>query len=337
MLINSLGVDMKKRLARSWHVAAAAIFLIAGPVLAQSFPTKPLRLFTGSGAGGGADLTARVVADRLGRALKTQVVVENRPGATGMVANRLVSDSAPDGYTLLLQPSSFISISPHLNPKENWDPRTRLSPVIQISSYGLVLAVHPSVPAKSVRELIDLARRQSGVLNFASSGIGSNLHIAGELFKLEAKIKITHVPYRTSPQAVTDLIAGRADFMFGLIPVMHPFFQEGRLRALAVTSLSRNRMLPDVPTVAEAGLPGLSKFQALSWEGIFAPAGTPPAIVARLNSEIGKIVDSAEVRKAWDEKGVDVVLSTPEELGKRLDDDYTRIGKLLSDLNLKNF
>jgi len=328
---------MKKQFGRGCNVAAVAILLMAGTVSAQTFPTKPLRLFTGSGAGGGADLTARVIADRLGKVLKEQVIVENRPGATGMVANRLVSTAAADGYTLLLQPSSFIAISPHLNPKENWDPRARLAPVIQISSYGLVLAVHPSVPAKSVKELTDLARKQAGVLNFASSGIGSNLHIAGELFKLEAKIKITHVPYRSSPQAVTDLIAGRADFMFGLIPVMHPFFQEGRLRALAVTSLARNKMLPDVPTVAEAGLPGLSKFQALSWEGIFAPAGTPPGIVGRLNAEIGKIVDSAEVRKAWDDKGVDVVLSTPEELGKRLDDDYTRIGKLLSELNLKNF
>ncbi len=316
--------------------ALAVLFFISGQVAAQSYPSKPLRLFTGSGPGGGADQTSRVIAERLGKVLGQQVIVENRAGATGMIANRLVAESAPDGYTLLLQPSSFVAISPHLNAsQDNWDPRKRLSPVIQVSSYGLVLETHPSVPARSVKDLVNIAKKQPGVLNFASSGIGSNLHISAELFRIETNIKVTHVPYRSSASALVDLLAGRADFMFGLIPVSYPFIQQGKLRALAVSSTSRNSLLPDVPTVAEAGLPGLAKFRVLSWEGVFAPAGTPQPVINRLNAEIGKIVQSAEVRKIWDNKGVDTETGKPEELGKQLEEDYTRIGKLLTELKIK--
>lgn len=315
---------------------AASLWFVPAPAPAQVYPVKPVRMFTGSGPGGGSDQTSRAIAERLSKSLGQQVIVENRPGATGMIANRLVADSAPDGYTLLVEPSSFVAISPHLNAgQDNWDPRKRLAPVIQVSSYGLVLETHPSVPARSVKELIDLAKRQPGILNFASSGIGSNLHISAELFRIETNIKVTHIPYRTSPNALVDLLAGRADFMFGLIPVSYPFIKQGRLRALAVSSAKRNTLLPEVPTVAEAGLSNLSKFRVLSWEGVFAPTGTPPAIISRLNAEIGKIVDSAEVRKLWDSKGVDTVTGTPEDLARQLDEDYLRVGKLLAMLNLK--
>ncbi len=315
--------------------AVAALFVIPCLALAQSYPNKPIRLYTGSGPGGGADQTSRVIAERLGKVLGQQVIVENRAGATGMIANRLTTSSAPDGYTLLLEPSSFVAISPHLNAKDGGDPRKLLDPIIQVSSYGLVLETHPSVPAKSVKELVNLAQRQPGVLNFSSSGIGSNLHISAELFRIETNIKVVHVPYRSSSSALIDLLAGRADFMFGLIPVSFPFIKQGKLRALAVTSTTRNTLLPDVPTVAQAGLPSLAKFRVLSWEGVFTPAGTPPAIIKRLNAEIGKIVDSAEVKKIWDLKGVETVTGTPEDLGKQLEEDYTRVGKLLIDLKIK--
>jgi tripartite-type tricarboxylate transporter receptor subunit TctC len=315
--------------------AAASLLMIAGPASAQSYPSKPVRLITGSGAGGGADQTSRVIAERLSQALGQPVVVENRAGATGMIANRLVADAAPDGYTLLLEPSSFIAISPHLNAQDGWDPRKKLDPVVQVSSYGLVLETHPSVPAKTVKELVDLARKRPGVLNYSSSGVGSNLHISAELFRIETGIDIVHVPYKSSAAALTDLLAGRADFMFGLIPVSYPFIKQGKLRALAVTSASRNSLLPDVPTIAEAGVPKLLKFRVLSWEGVFAPAGTPDAVVKRLNTEIAKIVESPEVKKIWDDKGVDTVTGTPQELGKQLEDDYTRVGKLLADLKIK--
>jgi tripartite-type tricarboxylate transporter receptor subunit TctC len=315
--------------------AAASLLMIAGLVSAQSYPSKPVRLITGSGAGGGADQTSRVIAERLSQALGQPVVVENRAGATGMIANRLVADAAPDGYTLLLEPSSFIAISPHLNAQDGWDPRKKLDPVVQVSSYGLVLETHPSVPAKTVKQLVDLARQRPGVLNYSSSGVGSNLHISAELFRIETGIDIVHVPYKSSAAALTDLLAGRADFMFGLIPVSYPFIQQGKLRALAVTSASRNSLLPDVPTIAEAGVPKLLKFRVLSWEAVFVPAGTPDAIVKRLNAEIAKIVESAEIRKIWNDKGVDTVTGTPQELGKQLEEDYTRVGKLLANLKIQ--
>lgn len=314
------------------HTAIAALFVAPGFAPAQSYPSKPVRLLTGSGPGGGADQTSRVLAERLSRVLKEQVVVENRPGATGMIANRLVANAAPDGHTLLLEPSSFVAISPHLNAKDGWDPTKSLAPIIQVSAYGLVLVVHPSVPAKTVKELIALARSQPGVLNFASSGVGSNFHLSAELFKIRAKIDIVHIPYRGSSNALIDLLAGRADLMFGLIPISYPYIRQGKLRALGVTATARNALMPDVPTISEAALPG---FEVLSWEGVFAPVGTPSAIIARLNAEIGAIVNSAEVRKLWVNKGVETVTGTPEDLGNKLKADYTRLGELLTKLKIK--
>ena len=317
---------------RGFRIVAFA-FLLAVPqwALAQGYPTKPVRLLTGSAPGGGADQTSRVIADRLSRALGQQVVVENRPGATGMIANRLVSNAAPDGYTLLLEPSSFVAISPHLNAKDGWDPNKSLAPIIQVSAYGLVLVVHPSVPAQSVKELIALARSQPGVLNFASSGVGSNFHLSAELFRIRAKINIVHIPYRGSSNALIDLLAGRADLMFGLIPISYPYIKQGKLRALGVTAMTRNPLMPDVPTISEAALPG---FEVLSWEGVFAPAGTSSAIITRLNSEIGKIVESPAMRKMWVDKGVETVTGSPADLGNKLKADYTRLGDLLKKLKV---
>jgi len=323
---------MGSRSTRLFCAAVVALLVTPGMAPAQSYPTKPVRLLTGSAPGGGADQTSRVIGERLSRTLKQQVVVENRPGATGMIANRLVADSAPDGYTLLLEPSSFVAISPHLNAKDGWDPTKRLAPIIQVSSYGLVLVVHPSVPARTVKELIALARARPGVLNFASSGVGSNFHLSAELFKIRAKINIVHIPYRGSSNALIDLLAGRADLMFGLIPISYPYIKQGKLRALGMTAKTRNPLLPDVPTIDEAGLPG---FEVLSWEGVFAPHGTPSAIISRLNSEIGRIVNSAEVKKIWVNKGVETVTGSPADLGNKLNADYTRLGELLVKLKVK--
>lgn len=323
---------MKPLSGTIFHAAIAALIVAPALALAQSYPAKPVRLLTGSAPGGGADQTSRVIAERLSRVLKEQVVVENRPGATGMIANRLVANAAPDGHTLLLEPSSFVAISPHLNAKDGWDPTKSLAPIIQVSAYGLILVVHPSVPARSVKELIALARSRPGVLNFASSGVGSNLHLAAEIFRIDARINIVHIPYRGSSNALVDLLAGRADLMFGLIPISYPYIRQGKLRALGVTAKTRNALLPDVPTIDQAGLPG---YEVLSWEGVFAPAGTPTAIITRLNAEIGKIVNSPEIRKVWENKGVDTVTGTPEDLGRKLGADYMRLGELLTKLKIK--
>lgn len=311
------------------------LFLLALAPLAaaaQQYPSKPVRLVTGSAPGGGADQTARAIAQRLTEALNVQVIVDARPGATGMIANQLVSRAAPDGYTLLLQPSSFIAVSPHFNSKEGWDPTKSLAPIIQVSAYGLVVVVHPSVPAKTVKQLIAIARAKPGMLNFASSGVGSNFHLAGELFNLRAKINMLHVPYRGSPAAVIDLISGRADVMFGLVPVLLPYIKDGRLRALAMTGTRRNALLPDIPTVDEAALPG---YEVVSWEGILAPAGTPRELIAKLNSAIAAIMNAPEMKDLWAAKGVETVTGTPEAFAARLREDYVKTGALIKAAGVK--
>lgn len=304
---------------------ALLLALSPGAARAQAYPAKPVRLMTGSAPGGGGDLTSRAIAQKISGALGQQVIVDDRPGAAGMLANQLLSQSAPDGYTMLLQPSSFICISPHLNSQDGWDPSRNAAGIIQVSAYGLIVVVHPSVPAKSVKELIAVARAKPGVLNYASSGVGSNFHVGAEIFKLRTKINMVHVPYRGSTAAVIDLIAGRADVMFGLVPVLNPYIKEGRVRAIAVTGKKRNALLPDVPTVGET-LPG---YEVESWEGVVAPAGTPRAIIARLNKEIAAAVNSAELRELWKNNGVDTVTTAPEAFSTKLRDEYLRYGELL--------
>ncbi|MBI1965064.1 MAG: tripartite tricarboxylate transporter substrate binding protein [Betaproteobacteria bacterium] len=313
-------------------VVAWLLALFPTAATAQAYPNKPVRLMTGSAAGGGGDLTSRAIAQKLSASLGQQVIVDDRPGATGMIANQLLARAAPDGYTILLQPSSFICISPHLNSQEGWDPSKNVAGIIQVSAYGLVVVVHPSVPAKTVKELIAIAEAKPGVLNFATSGVGSNFHLGAEIFKLRAKVNMVHVPYRGSTAAVIDLIAGRADVMFGLVPVLNPYIKEGKLRAIAFTARKRNVLLPDVPTVGES-LPGYS---VESWEGVVAPAVTPRDIIARLNQEIAAAVNSAELRELWKNRGVDTVTGTAEEFSAKLKEDYERYGDLLKRLGVNN-
>lgn len=311
----------------SYFLFSAAMLMVLSPgaASAQPYPVKPVRLMTGSAPGGGGDLTARAIAQKLSPALGQQVIVDDRPGATGMIANQLLSQSAPDGYTMLLQPSSFICVSPHLNSQDGWNPAKNVAGIIQVSAYGLILVVHPSVPAKTVKELVAIAKAKPGILNYASSGVGSNFHIGAEIFKLRTKTNMVHVPYKGSTAAVVDLIAGRADVMFGLVPVLNPYIREGKLRAIAVTGRKRNALLPDVPTIGET-LPG---YQVESWEGIVAPAATPRALIARLNKEIAAAVNSPELRELWRNRGVDTVTTTPEAFSAMVKEEYERYGDLL--------
>ena len=324
---------MKHHGENGYTLASGALLLavVAAVAHAQPFPNKPLRLLTGSAPAGGGDLTARAIAQKLSATLGQQVIVENRPGATGMIANQALSSAAPDGYTLLLQPSSFICISPHLNSQDGWDPSKRVAGIIQVSAYGLVVVVHPSVPAKSLTDLIALAKNKPGVLNYATSGVGSNFHLSAELFNLRAKVSMVHVSYRGSTAAVIDLIAGRADVMFGLVPVLNPYIREGKLRALAFTARKRNPLLADVPTASEL----LPDFVVESWEGVFAPSGTSAELVARLNKEIAAAVNSAELRELWKSRGVESVTGTADEFSQKLREDYQRYGELLKRLGVK--
>jgi tripartite-type tricarboxylate transporter receptor subunit TctC len=319
-------------LRRPLRVAALLTIALASTgAQAQTYPAKPVRLVTGSAPGGGADLTARAIAQRLTDVLGAPIVVDNRSGATGMIANQLVSKAPPDGYTLLLQPSSFVTISAHLNSKERWDPVKSLAPVIQVSAYGLVLVVHPSVPAKTVPELIAVAKAKPGVLNFVSSGVGSNFHLAGELFKQRAGVNMVHVPYRGSPAAVIDLISGRGDVMFGLVPVLLPHITQGRLRPIAVTTKQRNALLTATPAVGES-LPG---FEVASWEGMFAPAGTSQEIIAKLHAAVAAILARPDMKEQWAGNGVDYVSVTTEQFAARLREDYERTGALIKAVGVK--
>jgi len=306
--------------------------LLSGAVSAQTWPTKVVRMVTGSVAGGGADITGRPIAQRMSELLKQQVIIDNRPGAAGLLANDLVAKAAPDGHTLLLTPGSFLIISSYLNARPPYDPLTLLTPIAQVDSYSFVLVVHPSVPAKNAKELVAVAKAKPGALSFVSSGVGSNFHLAGELFKLRGKVELWHVPYKGSPQAIVDLLAGRADVMFVGLPAVMPHIKSGRLRAIGVTGPKRNPLLPDVQTVAESALPG---YEVIGWEGVFAPLGTSREIVNRVNAMINEILMTPEMRELWASKGVDFIPNTAEQFAAKVREDYENVGRLIKAAGIK--
>ena len=305
---------------------------LAPAASAQTWPTKIVRVVTGSVAGGGADVTGRPIAQRMSEILKQQVIIDNRPGAAGLLANDLVAKAAPDGYTLLLTPGSFLIITSYLNARPPYNPQTVLTPVVQADTYNFVVVVHPSVPAKNAKELLAVAKSKPGALTFVSSGVGSNFHLAGELFKLRGNVDMLHVSYKGSPQAIVDLIAGRADVMFVGIPAVMPHIKSGRLRAVGTTGLKRNALFPDLPTVAESALPG---YEIVGGEGFFAPIGTPREIVSRVNAMVNEILQTPEMRELWASKGVDFVPNTVEQFTARVRDDYENTGRLIKAAGIK--
>jgi len=317
--------------ARLWLLMMSSC-LLSGAVSAQTWPTKVVRMVTGSVAGGGADITGRPIAQRMSELLKQQVIIDNRPGAAGLLANDLVAKAAPDGHTLLLTPGSFLIISSYLNARPPYDPLTLLTPIAQVDSYSFVLVVDPSVPAKNAKELVAVAKAKPGALSFVSSGVGSNFHLAGELFKLRGKVELWHVPYKGSPQAIVDLLAGRADVMFVGLPAVMPHIKSGRLRAVGVTGPKRNPLLPDVQTVAESALPG---YEVIGWEGVFAPLGTSREIVHRVNAMINEILMTPEMRELWASKGVDFIPNTAEQFAVKVREDYENVGRLIKAAGIK--
>lgn len=312
--------------------ACVAVLLVPATVWPQAYPAKLIRVVTGSTAGGAADVTARQIVPRLAEALKIQIIVDNRPGVAGMIANEHVSKAAPDGYTLLLQPGSFIMVSAILNARGAWDPTKSLAPVIQIGAYGFVLAVHPSVPARTVKELIAVARAKPAALTFVSTGVGSNFHLAGELFKIRAKVDMWHVPYKGSPPAILDLVAGRADTTFMQVPSLLPHIKDGKLRALGVTGSRRNSLLPEVPTIAEAALPG---YEITGTEWLLAPAATPHEILAKLNAVVTAIFDAPDMKALWAGKGVEFTPGTPEHFAARLKQEYEKTAAVIREAGVK--
>ena len=309
------------------RAAALAFAALAPLAYAQNYPTKPVKIIVPFAAGGPADIYARVIGEKLASALGQSFVIEDRPGGGAIVGTDAVAKAAPDGYTLLMM-SNTHTVNESLFAEKPYQLMRDLVPVAPVNYSDLVLVVHPSVPAANLREFLALAKAKPGTLNYASSGPGTPYHMAGELLKAMAGVDIVHVPYKGSSGARTDILGGQVQMMFDAITTMAPNVRAGKLRALGTSGKVRSAVLPEVPTVSEAGVPG---YDAVIWLGIMAPAGTPRAIVERLNNEITRAANSAEVRDAWARQGGVAMSMTPEEFGRYIREDiekWARVVKL---------
>jgi tripartite-type tricarboxylate transporter receptor subunit TctC len=296
----------------------ALLSFTAAAALAQAFPSKPVRIVVPFPPGGGADTLARIMEPKLAAIWAQPIIVENRPGASGRIGADYVARSAPDGYTLLM--SSTASLT-----EKNVD---QFAPVSLVSASAYVVTAHPNVPADSIRQLIVLAKANPGKLSFASSGMGAASHLAGELFKAMAGVDLLHVPYKGTGQAVTDLVAGHVDLMFAPPQTVMPYVQTGRLTAFAVTSAKRSETLPELPTVAESGVPG---YEAVGWFGLLAPVATPKAIVAKLGADVNRALAEREVRRKMLDLGSDPAGDSPEEFARFISADQAKWSKLMKE------
>ena len=294
-------------------VAVLTMLAVAAPLGAQSFPAKPIRMVIPFAPGGGTDLIGRLSASRLSESMGQPVVVENRPGASGVLGVEFGVKAPPDGYTLTLLVSNYSSY-PSLF-KLSFDPVKDIQPVIQLSQGPMVVAVHPSVPAKNVRELIALAKKNPGALNYASTGHGAVSHLAVEHFGLMAGVQLTHIPYKGTGPALLDVVSGNVTVIFGSVLPTLPFVRNGKLRGIAVTTTTRIPAQPGLPTIAESGLP---EHEAINWNGVILPRGTPRPIVDRYNAEFGRMLKSRDVVERLEGDGSSPVGGSPEAFGERL-------------------
>jgi tripartite-type tricarboxylate transporter receptor subunit TctC len=311
----------------------AAAFVWTNPARAQSpYPTRPIQLVVTVPPGGAADFVARIVATKLADALGQSVIISNRGGAAGTTAAASVAKSEPDGYTLLLNTIATHGIGPHLYASLPYDPAKDFAPIILLARFPLIMTVTASLPARSVAELIALAKARPGEFAFASAGTGGAPHLAGELFKTVAGVDLLHVPYRGSGPAVVDLIAGRVAIMIDAAPPLQPFIVSGQLRPLAAASRQRHRLLPDVPTFAELGY---DRMDISLWYGIVAPAATPPAVVQRLNGELVKILALPDIRKSLLDQGADIEGGTPAAFDAFMRQESSRWGAVVKEAGIK--
>jgi tripartite-type tricarboxylate transporter receptor subunit TctC len=310
-------------------LAALALLPFGGAIAAEPYPVKPIRMIVGFAPGGGTDLTARPVAQKLSELLGQQVIVENRPGAAGNIATEQVARAAPDGYTLLMGTIAALAINPSLYGNLRFDPETDLAPVIQVVDATNVLALHPSVPAGSVKELIALAKEKS--LSAGSSGVGATGHLAIELFNLMAGVKLVHVPYKGGGPAMGDLVGGQVQLIFATTASAIPHIKSGRIKGIAVTTAKRSALLPDLPTVSEAGLAG---FDANNWYGLVVPAKTPRAIIDQLNAEVTKVLNP-DLRTTLFNQGLDPAPGTPEQFGGYIKSERTKWARVIKESGAK--
>jgi len=312
-------------------LAIAVLAQLATGAMAQTgYPAKPLRILVGFVPGGFTDTSARIVGQKLGEALGQQVIIENRPGANGLIAADLATKSAPDGYTLHMT-SPGLTTNPILYTKSRHDPVRDFTAVSMVAEIPNVLVVHPGVPAKSIGELFALARARPGTLTQSSAGIGSPGHLSGELLQIMMKVKFVHVPYKGA-QSVIDLIGGHVDLSFPSISSSIVFIRDGKLRALGVTSAKRSPLLPDVPSIGEKAVPG---YASVGWYGIVGPAGIPKPIVATLNREIVRMLQNAEVRERLAREGAVPVINSPEEFSAFIADDHRKWAKVIKAANIR--
>jgi tripartite-type tricarboxylate transporter receptor subunit TctC len=309
----------------------ASLGACAQCALAQNYPNRVIRLVVPSSPGGGTDIIGRIMAQKLSEQLGQQVVVENRAGAGTIIGNEAVAKSAPDGYTLLMGLST-LAINPSMYAKLPYDALRDFAPISQAVSAPNILTVHPSVPAKTVKEFIVLAKAKPGSITFGSAGMGTSPHLSGELLKTLAKIDIVHVPFKGSGQSIISQLAGEIAANFPSVPTALPYIKADRLRGLGVTTRKRTQALPDVPSIAEAGVPG---YEATQWFGVLAPAGTPRAIVERLHQEIIRAVRSAEIKERIVGEGMEVVASTPEEFAAYIKSETEKWTKVIKSAGIK--
>jgi len=314
-------------------IIVALTILVSHVVLGQTYPTRPIRVVVPSSPGAGVtDIMARLIGQHLSANIGHQIVIDNRPGASGILGSEVVSRAVPDGYTLLIANVSLI-VNPYLYPKMPYDPLKDFIPITMVNSAPLLLVVHPSIAAKSVTELIAYAKVRPGQLNYGSGGLGSTPYLAAELFKSLSGIDAVHVPYKGGSPALSDLVGGQLSFMIENMPGTMPSAKAGSLRALAITSSQRSHLAPELPTMAEAGVPG---YEMSGWNGIFAVKGTPREIVVRLHSELAKILHTPEVRQELAALGAEPVGDTPEEFAAFLKADIARWGQIIHEKGIRS-
>lgn len=319
--------------ARMGNVAATLCTLLAaGAAWAQSYPTKPVRVIVPFSAGSAIDVNARIVGQKLAEIWGQQVVIDNRVGANSIIGVEAAAKSAPDGYTLVMANDAALAMNPSLYSKLPYDPLKDFAPITLIGFNTLLLVAHPSLPADSVQALIRHARERNGELNYGSGGNGSAQHLPMEIFMSMTGVKLTHVPYKGVIPAVNDVIAGQIPVMFAGTPGVLPHVRAGRLRALAIASDKRSAVAPDIPTVAEAGVPG---FHYAAWVGYLAPVGTPSPIIQQLNADVIQAMNTAEVKDKLGAVGFDIQTGSPDDFGKMIASEMKRLGKVVRDAGIK--
>ena len=324
---------MNGRDVPAWVLSALACCMVAQPAWAQSgnFPERPIRFIAANAPGGGLDITARAIGPKLSAAFGQQVIVDNRAGAAGSIASDIVAKSTPDGYTVMVASLGGLAVNTNLYKGLTYHPLRDFAPISWATSGSNVLVVHPSVPARSVQELIALAKAQPDKLSYGSSGAGNAGHLAGELFNGMAGIKMVHIPYKGGAPAMIDLLAGQIQLIFSSAPTAVPQVKAGRIRGLAVTTARRSVILPELPTIAEAGLPG---FEADNWYGVVTTMKTPRAVIDRLNTEIVRALHTADVKQALLTQGLEVRTSTPQEFGAYMKSEFDKWAKVIKDAGI---